>query len=171
MATEWNYARWAYETGRGNLKAHLETGDFLLAQANTLLTLLLAGLGGALAMGSRVFEPAAGVLGWGAAAVAVWLSLVAAVLARQCIVTRNTQVVDNEPINVYKPILGLSEEEILSYEIENLQGRINITKARNEAVARWLDRCRYAAIATPFSFAVGALGEIALAEALVRPCV
>ena len=157
MTTEWNYPRWAYDAGRENLKAHLETGDFLLAQANTLLTLLLAGLGGALAMGGRVFESAPGVLACGAAAVAVWLSLVAAVLARQCIVTRDTQMLSNEPKNIYRPALGLSESDVLSHEIDNIQGRIDAAKKRNTAVAKWLDYCRYAAIVTPLSFVAGGL--------------
>ena len=90
------------------------------------------------------------------AAVVAWLVVVAVNLVVNCIVTRPTTTLYNEPRNIYRPDLGLTEDAIRGFELDNVQARIDRTKHRNAAVAYWLDRCRYAAIATPFVFAVSA---------------
>jgi len=54
---EWNYADWAEKAGNENLKHRLGTGDVLLAQANTLLTVLLTGIGGGLSYAVKLTEP------------------------------------------------------------------------------------------------------------------
>lgn len=153
--SEWNYSKWAYETGLKNLGEHREAGDFLLAQANALLTIVLAGMGGGIALGAKIFE-AGGPIAWGAAVSAAWLAVVGVVLAHRCIVTRETQLQHNEPKNIYKPDTGLTETQVYRYEAENVQERIERTKRRNASVARWLDRCRYAVIVTPLVFSAAA---------------
>jgi hypothetical protein len=148
---------WAEKAGTENLKERIANGDILAAQANQLLLLLLAGVGGALAIGGKVFEGGASTFQWGAAAVAAYLSCVAVVLTHKCIVTRDTQVLYNEPTNLaprVEPAATL--DEIREWELENLQKRIELTKTRNELVARWLDRCRYAAACTPLAFVAAA---------------
>lgn len=154
----WNYVQWAENAAMENLKGRLQTGDVLLAQANNLLSLLLVAIGGALAYAAKLFEPepSAAPMAWGMAAVVAWLVVVAVNLVVNCIVTRPTTTLYNEPHNIYRPALGLSEEEIRGFELDNVQVRIDRTKDRNAAVAYWLDRCRYAAIATPFVFVVSA---------------
>lgn len=154
----WNYAEWAERNGREHLRGRLATGDYLTVQANTLLSIVLAGIGAMLVYGTRIFDSASrvGPLEWGSAVCAAWLCAVAVVLSFRCIVTRETQVLFNEPVNIYKPELKHSRDEILSFEIENLQIQIDKTKLRNANVARWLDICRYAAIGTPAVFAVAA---------------
>ena len=154
----WNYAQWAEHAAMEHLKGRLQTGDVLLAQANTLLSLLLVAIGGALAYAAALFEPegAASPMAWGMAAVVAWLVVVAVNLVVNCIVTRPTTTLYNEPRNIYRPDLGLSEDQIRGFELDNVQIRIDRTKARNAVVAYWLDRCRYAAIATPFVFVVSA---------------
>ena len=152
---DWNYAEWAEKAGLENLKGRLATGDVLLAQANTLLSILLVGLGGGLAWVVRMLEAGAlAALGKGMVVVTAWLAWVAVVLVLRCIATRTTQVAYNEPANLYQPSLGLTEAEVRAFEMENVQQRINATKRRNREVACWLDRCRYAAISTPVWFAV-----------------
>lgn len=154
---EWSYVEWAEKAGIENLRGRLATGDVLLAQASTLLSLLLAGMGGALAYAVKLIDTGpVSPVAWAAAAVSAWLAVVAVVLMARCIVTRETQALYNEPGNIYKPDLSLSPDAIRGFELENIQRRIEQTKARNEAVARWLDRCRYAAIATPLVFAIAA---------------
>lgn len=153
--SDWNYAQWAEHRSDENLKHLLASGDMLLGQANTLLSLLLAGIGGALAYAMRLAEPVpASPAAWGAAAVATWLMVVAVVLIYRCIATRLTQVPYNEPRNMYKPALNLSADEIRGFEMEGVQIRIDSTRARNSVVAFWLDACRYAAAATPMVFAL-----------------
>ena len=153
--SEWNYAEWAEKAGLENLKGRLATGDVLLAQANTLLSILLVGLGSGLAWVTKVLE--AGPLNAVGASVVVataWLAWVAAVLTWRCIATRATAVLYNEPGNLYQPALMLSETELRGFEMEGIQKRIDFTKRRNAQVAFWLDACRYAAISTPVWFAL-----------------
>lgn len=154
---EWNYAQWAEAAGIENLKGRLATGDVLLSQANTLLGLLLVGVGGGLGYAMKLAEPGGATpAAWGAAGATVWMAWVAALLVWFCIATRETEVLCNEPRNIYKPDLGLSEQQIRGYEMEHIQSRINFTKGRNRAVACWLDRCRFAAIVTPAVFVLAA---------------
>lgn len=154
----WNYAQWAESAAVENLKGRLQTGDVLLAQANTLLSLLLVAMGGALAYAVKLFEPqsAASPMAWGMAAVVAWLVVVAVNLMLHCIVTRPTPTLYNEPRNIYQPTLNLSEADIRGFEMQNMQLRIDRVRERNAQVAFWLDCCRYAAIATPPVFAVAA---------------
>lgn len=148
----------AERDGRENLRERLATGDVLLAHANGLLNLLLAGIGGALAIGRTVFDagPAAAHV-WGAAAVALYWMLVAAVLLSRCIVTRETQMLHNEPNNLYRPEVGWTYLQLRRAELRLLQDRINLTKLRNGPVAWWLDACRMAAVGAPLVFATVAL--------------
>lgn len=153
---DWNYAEWAEKNGRENLRGRLATGDFLLQQANTLLTLMLVAVTGLLAWGVRIFGAGAGPVEWGCAVAAVWLCAVVVTLTVGCIATKETQALFNEPGNIYRPHLGLSQTEVLASEMVALQGQIDKTKVRNAAVATWLDRCRYAAVVTPLVFAIAA---------------
>lgn len=151
--SDWNYEEWAEKAGIENLKHRLATGDVLLAQANTLLSILLVGIGGALSQAIKLADPAgAAVTAWGAAATTIWLVWVAAMLVWRCIATRETEVPYNAPKNIYKPELGLSEKQLRAYELAHIQSRIDFTRARNAKVAFWLDSCRYATIATPLVF-------------------
>lgn len=150
---EWNYADWAEKAASENLKHRLATGDVLLAQANTLLTLLMAGIGGSLAYALKIFEPGTAIpAAYGALAACLYLVAVALVVMFECIATRNTDVPGNEPDNMYHPQEGHTELQVRNFSLESMQRRITSTKLRNRAVAWWLDRCRYAALATPFIF-------------------
>lgn len=152
----------AERDGRENLRERLATGDVLLAHANSLLNMLLAGIGGALAIGRTVFdaEPAAAHV-WGAAAVSLYWMLVAAVLLSRCIMTRETQMLHNEPDNLYRPEVGWTYLQLRRAELRLLQSRINITKLRNGSVAWWLDACRMAAVGAPLVFATVVLAVAA----------
>ncbi len=148
----------AEKAGFENLKERLATGDVLLAQANTLLSLLLAGIGGALAMGRTVFDDAPSPIHvWGAASVAAYWSIVAVLLVARCIMTRQTQVLYNEPRNLYRPESGWSVLKLRRAELGLLQARIQATKTRNSLVAWWLDRCRIASALAPVVFAATAV--------------
>ncbi|CAN7315289.1 hypothetical protein [Acidovorax delafieldii] len=149
---------WAEKAAIEHLKARLATGDALHAQASQLLTLLLAGMTGALAIGSKVFESYPGPVQWGAAVVSAWLASICVVLTLKAIATRTTQTQYNEPRNLYRAELAekYTLQQLREFELENVQQRIDLTKARNANVAWWLDRCRYAAAATPAVFAVAA---------------
>lgn len=154
--SEWNYAKWAENLGQENLKHRLATGDILLSQANTLLSILLVGIGGGMtyAMKSASSSSYAEL---GAAASTAWMAAVAAVLVFKCIATRETEVIGSSPLNVYKPSENLTETQIREFNMELIQDRIRYTRGRNASVAYWLDRCRYATVFTPFVYAFSAL--------------
>lgn len=152
-AADWDYLKWAEEAAIENLRGRIANADSLRQESNTLLTLLLAGIGGALAYAFKSFD--AGVVtaaACGAAGVAIWLMIVAAILMNTCVLTKPMPTLFNEPKNIYRPDLKLTESEVRGYELDNLQGRIDQAKTRNRNLAWWLDRCRLAAIATPFIF-------------------
>lgn len=155
--SDWNYAEWAEKAGAEHLKHRLVTGDTMLAQANTLLSLLLIGIGGGLSYAMKIAgDVPVGRMEWGAAAATTWLVWVAAVLVHQCIATRGTSVPGNSPLNIYKPDLNLSEEEVRAFNMEIVRDQIAFTQVRNASVAHWLDSCRYAALATPIVFTIAA---------------
>lgn len=150
---DWKYIDWAAHAAIENLKEHHSNAEFLTKEANTLLTVLLAGIGAALSYGMRVFDQATQTpMAWGAFACALWLAWVGGVLMLRCIMTRPIMPVHNEPKNIYKPTLDLSEEKIKGFELDLVQARIEAAKQRNTEVAWWLDRCRLATIATPVVF-------------------
>jgi hypothetical protein len=153
----WKYEEWAEKAGVENLRARIATGDFLLTQANTLLTVLLVGIGASMASAVRIFEPGTVTATMaGSAACGLWLLWIAVLLAVRCIMTRETQMAFNEPQNIFKPELRLDPEIIVRHEIKNIQRRIDLAKQRNSVVAWWLDACRYATLATPVIFIAGA---------------
>lgn len=155
---------WAEKAAVEHLRARLATGDTLLAQSNQLLALLLAGMSGALAVGAKVFEPNTSAIAWGAAAVSIWLATVAVTLTLKAIATRPTQLLFNEPKNLYRAELAeaYSFAQMREFELQNIQARIDETRLRNLNVAWWLDRCRYAATATPLVFAIAAIAAARL---------
>jgi hypothetical protein len=155
---DWNYAEWAEKAGTENLKNRMDSGDVLLTQANTLLSILLVGIGGGMSYALKLAETGGGsVQLWGAAGATAWLSWVAAVLVFKCIATRETEVLGASPASVYKPDLCLTEVQVRGYFMDLVQDRIAFTIERNKAVAYWLDRCRFAVIATPVVFTLAAL--------------
>ncbi len=146
---------WAFECGYSNLKQRIDTGTVLVAQSATTLALLLAGLGAALAYGVRVFESRPGIVAWGAAAVCVWMALLAAVLVAKCVNARPAPLLHTSPTNVLVP--GATLRQIQAGELQRLQERIKIQSEVNEARAMWLNRVRYGAVATPLVFALAFL--------------
>lgn len=149
---------WTEKAGLENLRGRLATGDFLVTQANTLLSILLVGIGGGLAYAVKLADaPNPSPFVGGMVLVTAWLCVVAAVLTSKCIVTRETPMLYNEPKNLFQPDLKLTLDEVRGFELKNIQGRIEAAKKRNATVATWLDRCRYAAIAAPAAFILGAV--------------
>jgi len=144
---------WAEKAGMENLRFRLQNAETLAKEAGTTLTILLAGMGGALAYAIKGFEqPTPSTLAIGAAVLAAWLMAVGILLVVFCILTKPLQVPTNEPKNLYQKECRL--EKLRELELENIQGRIEETTARNAAVAMWLDRVRLMALASPVVFAI-----------------
>lgn len=141
----------AARAGYENLGERIATAKDLLAQMNVTIALLMAGIGGALAYGVRVFEPAPGAVAIGAAAVCVYLAvLVAAVVARG-LNTREAPMLYNSPKNLLMP--GQTWMQVQAGELANLQERIEQQAALNRERALTLDVARYCAVASPLVFA------------------
>lgn len=148
----------AEKAGYENLRGHLAHAETLAKEAITTATLLLAGTGGALTYAIKWFDQKpAGPAVWGAVATTFWLAGLSALLVIRCLRTVRTEMLYNEPMNLYKPDLNLTLVEARRWELENLQQRIGLTKERNKPIARWLDRIRIAAAATPIVFLAAAV--------------
>lgn len=146
---------WVEKAAVENLKGRLATGDMLLAQAGTLLSILLVAIGGALAYAVKLADTASRTpLIWGMAGTTVWLCIVASALMWKCIMTRVTPALYNEPKSFLGVDPAIGFDQLREYELQNMQARIDQAVARNKAVASWLDRCRGGAIATPLAFIV-----------------
>lgn len=149
---------WAEKAAVENLKERLANLDQLRGQASSLLQLILVGIGGALTFAVKVFDPGpVGPLVAGALASVLWLCWVAALLVWRCLSTSRVPVVFNHPRNLYNDEAkqaGLDDWR--ERELQTLGNRIDGVKPIVESVGAWLDKCRYAAIATPLVFTLGA---------------
>lgn len=147
----------AEKAGYENLKGHLAHTETLAKETTTTLTLLLAGTGAALGYAVKWFEPGpAAPSVWAAAVVCLWLATLGVILTLRCLRVVKTEMLYNEPMNLYKPELNLPMLDARHWELLNLQERISLTKARNRPISVWLDRIRLAASATPLIFLIAA---------------
>ena len=146
---------WAEKAGIENLKFRLQNSETLAKEASTTLTILLAGMGGAMAYAAKGFEQGMPPpLSIGAAALAVWLAVVGCLLMVYCMLTTSLPAPTNEPNNLYQK--DYTVDALREVELRNIQQRIAQTTARNHRVAAWLDRCRLLALASPVVFAIAA---------------
>lgn len=138
---------WAEKSGLENLKWHRETADLLQKQAVTTLTVLLAGATGGLAFVIKGVEHNS--LWWviGSAAFSVYLYALCALLVFNTLRIKSFPSLYNEPKNLFQPAFTL--EEMKEAELANIQERIEQAGARNEGTSNWLNRIRYAAVASP----------------------
>jgi hypothetical protein len=145
---------WAEKAGNENIKFRLQNSEALAKESAVMLTILITGLGGALALAMRYTETATASepIAAGAAAVSVWFMISAVTLVHQCIRTFDLPAPTNEPINLYQPAFTLIQ--LREVELQNLQHRIEDVTRRNGRVARWLDRVRYWSVATPLVFII-----------------
>lgn len=158
---------YAEKAGLENLKFRLQNAETLAKESNGILTILLAGIGGAMALATKGFEqahPLPSAITVGAVGLAVWLMVAAAVLVVFCMLSMDLPAPTNEPLNLYQPDFAL--EQIRVVELRNLDLRIKQATARNHRVAAWLDRVRLLAILSPLAFALISLVWGALAPDL-----
>lgn len=148
---------WIEKAGQENLRFRLQNAETLAREAHQTLTMLLAGMGAALAYVVRALEVGPpGAVAVGVVGLTVWLTGVAALLVVKCILSRDLQVTGNEPDNLWQE--GWTHEMERVGELKSLQARILLTRHRNHAVAAWLDRVRLGMVASPVVFLVSALG-------------
>jgi len=146
---------WVEGQALENVRFHVQSADIILKEANTTLTLLLAGVGGASAYVVKLLETGRPV--WllvAAIAFGLWLLCLSAWLIRGCLKIEPIDAPTNEPKNLFQPKFSL--EAIKEVEFENLQQRIDRIVRRNARVAVRLNRIRLCAVLTPFIAAVAA---------------
>jgi hypothetical protein len=148
---------WAEAAGAANMNFRLACTESLAKEASTTLTILLTGLGGALAFAAKGMDGGhlSATLFYGAAGLALWFMLLSVLLVHFCVRTAPIPAPTNEPMNLYQP--AYDWVALREAELRNLQERIDQVAARNIRVAAWLDRIRYMAAAAPLGFAIPAL--------------
>ena len=138
-----------------NMKARGEQAVLLMKQATTTLTVLLAGVGGALTFGVRVFATAGGAtpVDYAAPRLGADLSMLAALLIWRCLWVRPFPMVFNEPIHLAQ--CGMTLDQVREGELCNMQLAIDRAVERNRLTARWLNAIRLMASGSPLvAFAV-----------------
>ncbi len=149
---------YAEHAGIANMQEWVEVAGMVQREANTALTIFLAGGAGSVAYAAEQIEAP---VGWAAATVGVYLFGLAALLNWKCLGLREFPATHNQPLNLYKPEFTVAE--VRAVEIENLQKRIESAAALIGQRSIWLNRCRGLAAAVP---AVAVLGWVAVAGAL-----
>ena len=143
------YIDWVEQAALENLRFRIGNAETLAREANSTLTVLLAGIGAGVAYVVKAFET--GVLNSLAVSVTAgvaWLMLCAGVLVTRCILSKDLPVPTNEPENLWHPEWGLDVSR--QSELNAIQERIDTVKVRNHSIAAWLDRVRVMAILSPF---------------------
>jgi hypothetical protein len=131
--------------GRESLRSHHENADMLRREANTMLTLFLAGAGVALAYAAPDKSSVPGVAA-AAFVSSVYLFVLAIVVASKTLSFGEYPAMWNEPRELEKePDLA----RLRARELELLQDRIDGAAKINAARSRWLNGLRIAASFTP----------------------
>ncbi len=142
----------AEKAGHENMREHIEVASMIQREANTLMALLLAGAGTALAYAGSGKGMNPGIT-WAALAVCLYLFSLAAALNWKCLSLTTYPSAFNEPKSLNKPEYRV--EQLRQWELENLQERISQAGVINTRRADWLNRCRYAATLTPLVAVIG----------------
>lgn len=141
---------------RNNAEFHIACAETLMRESNTLLTLLLGGAGGALALLAALNEKAASLwLQIGVGFASAYLFGVAALLVWKCLYVRPIYPSANEPKNLLMD--GFDLVAIRKVELRNKQACIEHNRDRNDSVGKWLNICRGCAALTPLAFSVAAV--------------
>ncbi|HDR9796675.1 TPA: hypothetical protein QDC59_000207 [Burkholderia cenocepacia] len=144
---------WVEKQAAENLQFHIQCAEHIKKEANTTLTVILAGVGGASAYVVKLFDThAAHWLMAAALTFNVCLLLLAALLILRCLNLDNIQAPANEPKNLYLPNYSL--QLVREVELENMQLRIKLAQSRNGEAADRLERIRLYALLVPVISAV-----------------
>lgn len=150
------FAEWVEERALENLRFHIQSAEMISKEANTTLTVFLAGFGGASAYTVKLADAHASTWLLSATiAFGICLLVLSGLLILFCLKIEVIPAPTNEPRNLNQPSFSL--QSMREDELENLQGRIDETAKRNERVAERLNRIRLCALLTPVIAAAVAL--------------
>ena len=147
---------WIEKQAQESLKSRFATADLLAKEAQTTLTVLLAGVGGSAAYAAKIFEsPAAGLVAIASAVVCAYLVALCILLVLRCMMFQSFPALSQDPKNLMHPTYSL--EEIREEEVKNLGESIVEAKELNDTRAKRLNWFRIAAALSPVVFFVTAL--------------
>lgn len=151
---------WVEAQALENLRFHIQTAELLTKEANSMLMIVLAGVGGVSAYTVKLVDThAAYWLMVATVTFGICLLGLAARLIVKCMKIDVIPAPTNEPRNIYQPTYSL--RVLREVELENIQVRIEDVRARNEKVADRLDRIRLYALVVPVISAVAGLMVLA----------
>lgn len=146
---------WIEKQAQESLKSRFATADLLAKEAQTTLTVLLAGVGGSAAYAAKIFESAApGPIAIASAVVSAYLVALCILLVLRCMMFQSFPALSQDPKNLMHPAYSL--EEIREEEVKNIGERIAEAKEINDERAKRLNRFRIAAALSPVVFVVTA---------------
>ena len=138
-----------------NAAFHIACAESLAKEANSLLTILLAGAGAIFWYVMKLLETSE--QSWliiGLSTVSLYLFLLSGIVTWKCLWSREMYPPANEPKNLHKPKYKI--DVIRRVELKNRQACIEFNRDRNDSVGLWLNRCRIATAFTPLIFAAAA---------------
>lgn len=156
-----DYLKQAIVMAGQNASFGIGVAEGLLKDAGTLLNILLAAIGGSIGLTLQMIKLSESQnLVAGAMACVIYLSGVAAILVKKCLMSRNVYPPANSPNN----LLVVTKDEyndtpldqVYAWTLESMEAPIVFNRDSNALMALWLDRCRLAAVLTPAAFIAGA---------------
>lgn len=133
----------------------IECIDELIRQSSHLLSVLLSGAGGGLALAVSLMNQGADEwLVFATAVVSVYLFLICAMIVLMCLWSDDVYPPANSPKNLYQE--GVSVYQIRKEELFNRQMYIEKNAGRAHNMAYWLNLARSGAVLTPVVFALSA---------------
>lgn len=146
---------WIEKQGQESLKARFATAELISKEAQTTLTVFLAGIGGAGAYGAKVIEPGSATpLVLASAVVCAYLVILAVLLVLLCMRFKPYPAQFQEPLNLMHPTYSI--DDVREVEVQNIDKRIREASKINAHRATMMNRLRLAAVLTPAIFVVAA---------------
>lgn len=155
--TDWpKLLEWIEKQAQDSLKARYATAELISKEAQTTLTVLLAGVGGSAAYASKLLDPgAASPIAISFAAVCFYLVGLCVYLVTKCMMFESYPALYQDPKNLLQPQYTL--DELREAEVTNIGDRIDEASEINLRRAKRLNGVRLAAAVSPLVFVLAAV--------------
>lgn len=151
------YLQFVENQANANARYGVDVAESLLKDAGTLLNILIAGIGGSIAITVQFLQNHGTIrltLLFGL--IALYLMMIATVLVTKCIKTRYIYPPASEPKNLLpENYEQFNLEDALHGSLLAMQSMMEKNRVENTKIAVWLDGCRFALLATPIVFILG----------------
>lgn len=134
---------WIEKQAQESIKARFVTCELISKEAQTTLTVVLAGIGGTAAYAVKIFEPGqASSLTIAVAVMCAYFVVVALILVLSCMMFQSYPAQYQDPQNLMQPSYSL--DELREAELRNIDERIAEAKVINDTRAGRLNKVRVA---------------------------